>query len=36
MAKEATKEVEADEEAQAMDSHLASLLQKRHDREAIW
>ncbi|KAH8027822.1 hypothetical protein HPB51_010468 [Rhipicephalus microplus] len=35
-ANEATKEVETDESIQAMDSHLASLLQKRHGLKEAW
>ncbi|KAH6945783.1 hypothetical protein HPB50_009941 [Hyalomma asiaticum] len=35
-ANEATKEVETDASIQAMDSHLASLLQKKHDIKEAW
>ncbi|KAH6944623.1 hypothetical protein HPB50_004274 [Hyalomma asiaticum] len=35
-ANEATKEVERDASIQAMDSHLASLLQKKHDLKEAW
>ncbi|KAH8033331.1 hypothetical protein HPB51_010371 [Rhipicephalus microplus] len=35
-ANEATKEVETDESIQAIESHLASLLQKKHDLNESW
>ncbi|KAH8040463.1 hypothetical protein HPB51_010700 [Rhipicephalus microplus] len=35
-ANEATKEVDTDESIQAMDSHLASLLEKEHDLKEAW
>ncbi|KAH7950662.1 hypothetical protein HPB51_028305 [Rhipicephalus microplus] len=35
-ANEATKEVETDESIQVIDSHLASLLQKKHDLKEAW
>ncbi|KAH8036778.1 hypothetical protein HPB51_005267 [Rhipicephalus microplus] len=35
-ANEATKEVETGESIPAMDSHLASLLQKKHDLKEAW